>query len=229
MKNLPALFDFNGKQLTVITNKGDGELWFVAKEVADILDYSDAFEMTKRLDPDEKSNRQIAGLGSPTGGRGTLVINESGLYSAIIGSSKPEAKPFKKWVTSEVIPSIRKTGSYSLPGRATALDMQREATALKIVTGVADHIFQALPHLSELSKQTLYASLINPLMGRDVIPLPQLTERTWTATEIGETLGISSIAVGRLANTHGLKTDEYCMYVLDKALHSDKQVGHSGS
>ena len=91
-----------------------GMPWLIAKEVADILEYSDAFKMTNKLDDDEKSNLQIVGLGSPTGGRGTTIINESGLYAAIITSQKPAAKRFKKWVTSEVLPSIRKTGSYHL-------------------------------------------------------------------------------------------------------------------
>jgi prophage antirepressor-like protein len=107
-------YDFNGQRLQVLVDE-HGEPWFIAMEVADILGYSDAYEMTKRLDDDEKSNRQIAGLGTATGGRGVTIINESGLYSSILGSSKPEAKPFKRWVTGEVLPSIRRTGSYSRP------------------------------------------------------------------------------------------------------------------
>lgn len=100
-------FEFQSHQLTLIADE-TGEPWFVAKEVAEILEYSDAFEMTKKLDEDEVQNRQIAGFGN----RGVNLINESGLYSLIITSRKPEAKAFKKWVTSEVLPSIRKTGSY---------------------------------------------------------------------------------------------------------------------
>jgi prophage antirepressor-like protein len=91
-----------------------GEPWFIAKQISEALEYSDAYEMTKKLDDDEKSNRQIAGLGPGTGGRGIICINESGLYSAILTSKKPAAKSFKKWVTSEVLPSIRKTGGYGV-------------------------------------------------------------------------------------------------------------------
>lgn len=101
-------FNFDGASITVIADD-NGEPWFVAKEVATILGYSDAEAMTRRLDEDEKQNRQIVGFGP----RGVSTINESGLYSSILGSQKTEAKPFKKWVTSEVLPSIRKTGSYS--------------------------------------------------------------------------------------------------------------------
>jgi len=90
----------------------DGAHWFVAKDIADILEYSDANKMVQRLDDDEKANRQLGGLTVSKGGRGMIVINESGLYNAILGSQKPESKKFKKWVTSEVLPTIRKTGGY---------------------------------------------------------------------------------------------------------------------
>ncbi|MGP5752582.1 BRO-N domain-containing protein [Pseudomonas aeruginosa] len=99
-------YDFNSKRLQVLVDE-NGEPWFIAMEVAEILGYSDAYEMTKRLDEDEKSNRQIAGLGTASGGRGVTTINESGLYSSIIGSNKPEAKPFKRWVTHDVLPPHR--------------------------------------------------------------------------------------------------------------------------
>lgn len=107
-------FDFNGRRVRVIVDEY-GEPWLIAMEVAEILGYSDAYEMTKRLDNDEKANRQIAGLGSPVGGRGVTTINEPGLYTAVIGSSKPEAKAFKRWVTHDVLPQIRKTGGYQRP------------------------------------------------------------------------------------------------------------------
>ncbi|WP_445365579.1 Bro-N domain-containing protein [Microbulbifer sp. ANSA001] len=106
-------FDFKNRKLRVIEE--GGEFWFVAKDVAEVLNYSDAHKMTNKLDDDEKSNRQIGGLGSPTGGRGITVINESGLYSVILASQKSEAKAFKRWVTHEVLPSIRKTGQYGEP------------------------------------------------------------------------------------------------------------------
>lgn len=129
-------FSYNGKTLSTITDE-QGDVWFVAKEVAQILEYSDAYEMTKRLDDDEKSNRRVAGLGPATGGKGILLINESGLYSAILGSTKPEAKPFKKWVTSEVLPSIRKTGKYETkeqPVKRTAPRLS-EATRAHLMVG----------------------------------------------------------------------------------------------
>lgn len=100
-------FNFNGLALRALLV--DGEPWFIALDVAKALDYSDAHKMTSRLDLDEVQNRQIGGFGN----RGVNTINESGLYEAIFNSRKPEAKAFKYWVKNEVLPAIRKTGSYN--------------------------------------------------------------------------------------------------------------------
>lgn len=104
----------------------DDEAWFLAMDVSKALDYSDAFEMTKRLDDDEKQNLQIAGFGS----RGVTLISESGLYSAILGSHKPEAKAFKRWVTSVVLPSIRKHGAYAMGAEQLSAGAQAKLYAI---------------------------------------------------------------------------------------------------
>lgn len=98
-----------------IVTKG-GEPWFVAKDVADVLGYRDAEKMTRNLDDDE-TDTQIVGIRSANGvhqNREVAVINESGLYTAILKSRRKEAMRFKKWVTHEVLPSIRKHGGYSV-------------------------------------------------------------------------------------------------------------------
>lgn len=83
--------------------------WFVANDVSAALQYSEASAMTRHLDDDEKGLSIVQTLG---GDQEMLVINESGLYSAILRSRKAEAKRFKKWVTAEVLPAIRKHGRY---------------------------------------------------------------------------------------------------------------------
>lgn len=87
----------------------DGNPWFVATDVCAALDVQNVTQAVGRLDDDERAMFNIGRQGEAT------VINESGLYSLVMGSRKPEAKKFKKWVTSEVLPSIRRTGSYTLP------------------------------------------------------------------------------------------------------------------
>jgi prophage antirepressor-like protein len=100
---------FEGNMVRTINR--DGEMWWVLKDVCDTLDISDASNVAKRLENDEKDTYLISTLG---GTQDMLIISESGLYNVILRSDKPKAKPFRKWVTSEVIPSIRKTGVYSL-------------------------------------------------------------------------------------------------------------------
>lgn len=103
-------FSFDGQPVSEITINDNP--WFVAKEIAEILGYADTQAMTRRLDDDEKGMQDLHTLG---GLQKITIINESGLYNAIIGSNKPNAKKFKKWVTSEVLPKIRKTGGYAIP------------------------------------------------------------------------------------------------------------------
>jgi anti-repressor protein len=104
------MFNFENQEVRTLT-KDDNSIWFVAKDVCDVLEISNSRQALARVDDDEKDVFLIDTLG---GKQELSIINESGLYSLILGSRKAEAKAFKKWVTSEVLPSIRKTGSYSL-------------------------------------------------------------------------------------------------------------------
>lgn len=94
----------------------DGEPWFIAKDVCDVLELANPRSSLALLDEDEKAVHSVDTLG---GAQGTTLINESGLYSLILKSRKPEAKTFKKWVTSVVLPSIRKTGTFSVQAKST--------------------------------------------------------------------------------------------------------------
>lgn len=109
MNNL-QVFNYNGNEVRTIQK--DGEPWWVLKDVCNVLDLSDTNKTAERLDVDELTRIKFV-----TGGqnREMLCINESGLYNVILRSDKPEAKPFRKWVTSEVLPSIRKHGAYMTP------------------------------------------------------------------------------------------------------------------
>ena len=101
------IFKYNGKEVRTIQK--DGEPWWVLKDVCEVLGLSSPHKVFERLDDDEKGRNQIPTLG---GEQEMTVVNESGLYNVILRSDKPEAKPFRKWVTSEVLPSIRKNGGY---------------------------------------------------------------------------------------------------------------------
>lgn len=106
MMNNVQVFNNNEFGTVRVVMKGNNP-WFVAKDVAEVLAFSETAAMTRHLDPDEVKSVKLEGMNMMS-----TLINESGLYSAIIRSRKPEAKKFKKWVTSEVLPSIRKHGAY---------------------------------------------------------------------------------------------------------------------
>ena len=104
---------FRYKSSEVRTVELNGEPWFVLKDVCAVLGISHITDTAKRMDEDEVGQTEVTdSMGRK---QSTYVINESGLYNVILRSDKPEAKPFRKWVTSEVLPSIRKTGSYTMP------------------------------------------------------------------------------------------------------------------
>ena len=101
---------FQYQDQPVRTVQRDGEPWFVLKDVCAVLGLESAHKVAERLDGDERN--QIPLIDSLGRRQETTVINESGLYNVILRSDKPEARPFRKWVTGEVLPSIRKTGGY---------------------------------------------------------------------------------------------------------------------
>ena len=151
MPNELLPFKFHNHTLSIILDE-QGEPWFIAKEVAEILQYSEAHKMCKALDSDEKQNRQIGGFGP----RGFITINESGIFMAIINSTKPEAKEFRKWITGEVLPSIRKTGRYGLVATGqnplqTQLQTEQERSS-KLTNQIIDLAGQnlALTHRMDL-------------------------------------------------------------------------------
>lgn len=98
--------------------KIEGEPWFIGKDVAAALGYSDTAQaIRKHIDDEDKG---VVESTTPGGKQNITIINESGLYSLMLKSKLPGAKKFKRWVTSEVLPSIRKTGAYSMPGAGRA-------------------------------------------------------------------------------------------------------------
>jgi anti-repressor protein len=105
---------FNDNCLRTIIR--DGEIWWVLKDVCDVLEISNPSVVADRLDEDERSKFDIGRQGE------AIIISESGLYSVILRSDKPKAKSFRKWVTGEVLPSIRKTGAYSMNKQSSLLN-----------------------------------------------------------------------------------------------------------
>lgn len=111
---LPQAFTFNASNQQIRTIILDGEPYFVAKDVCDVLGHTNPSVAIQMLDDDERTKKSLGRQGE------AWFVNESGLYNLIFRSNKPEAKAFRKWVTSEVLPALRRTGRYEIPGLTSA-------------------------------------------------------------------------------------------------------------
>jgi len=159
-------FNFNSHDIRVIVR--DGEPWFVAADVAGVLGYRDASNAGRVLDEDEKGTQIVSTLG---GSQKLTIINESGLYALVMRSRKPEARKFAKWVTSEVLPAIRRTGSYGQPEQLTI--NQRVSRMIDQMDSVPIQLFMPLwaainSRLMENTMPTMYGLGLGDGVGRRI-------------------------------------------------------------
>lgn len=204
MNNELIPFDFEGRPVRVVTD-AQGEPWFVAADVAQSLDYRMASDMTRSLDDDEKGTQIVR---TPSGDQEMLVINESGLYSAILKSRKPEAKRFKRWVTQEVLPAIRKTGRYALSGTPAlpAPTQDRVCSILLIGEAVAK-----VPGVKPGIAMAATLTCIHENTGlavetlRRALPAANEAICSLNATQLGKLLGLSAKATNQRLAQHGLQ------------------------
>lgn len=138
-------FDYEGQ--TVRTVQIDGEPWFVAADVARVLEYSATAAMTRRLDDEDKGVRPLHTLG---GEQEMVVISEAGFYAAVIGSQCAKAKDVKRWLTHTVLPQIRKTGSFNAVPELT--EDQIVARALQITTRKVEQLETKVAELEPSAK-----------------------------------------------------------------------------
>ena len=140
MKQLQP-FVYEGQDVRTAVIKG--ELWWVLKDVCEVLGLSNPTIVASRLDDDEVTKLDLGGLSGESN-----IINESGLYNVILRSDKPQAKAFKRWVTHEILPSIRQTGGYNLPktlpdALRLAADLAEENETLKPKAAMHDLFLSA--------------------------------------------------------------------------------------
>ncbi|EDM5203299.1 hypothetical protein CQL47_22285 [Salmonella enterica] len=107
---------------------------------------------------------------------------------------------------------------------ASGLVEYRQARTLKMTVEAVTNLFDLMPNLAHEAKQTAAASIINPIVGFNAIPLPAIEEHYYSAEEVAEQLGVTANKIGRLANANGLKTEQYGKFFLDKSAYSSKQV-----
>lgn len=194
MKNELQIFDYNNSRVRTV-QKG-GEPWFVLKDVCGVLDISNHKMTAQRLDVDEVSQTYLTdSIGRQ---QETTIINESGLYNVLIRSDKPEAKPFRKWVTSEVLPSIRKHGLYATEDLLANPDLAIAAfTALKEERAKRQMLEQENTKQKELiSSQADTISVLEPKASYCDMVLK--AQNPITVTQIAKDYGMSATSFNKL-------------------------------
>ena len=142
----------------------DGEPWFVGKDVAEALGYERPTDTVRKRVDDE--DRGISKMETPSGKQEMTIINESGLYTLVLGSKLDSAKRFKRWVTSEVLPAIRKTGSYNKP--------MTEAEQIRLLAKGATELYERVDKV-EMKIETLENDM--PLYGCEIEEVSQHVRR----------------------------------------------------
>lgn len=222
---MEELRTWNFEDHEVRTVEIDGEPWFVGKDVATVLGYQNGSKaLSDHVDEEDKLNNESL---SSLGQRGGWLINESGLYSLILSSKLPNAKAFKRWVTSEVLPSIRKTGSYTYqranPNEEKALQIQEMDTRIRMSEQFLK-LAEIETTLSKNYRDILISKSVETLAGEQLLPLPKVVQKTYSAKEVGEMLGVTAQRIGRIANLNNMKTDEFGEFYKDKSPYSSKEV-----
>lgn len=152
----PQLFNFKGQQVRTVTI--NGEPCFVGNDVSTILGYSNYRNaVVNHVDDEDKQRTQIEYAGQK---REVTVINESGLYSLILGSKLPQAKEFKHWVTSEVLPTIRKHGAYMTDQKAFEVTHNAQGLA-NLLQQAADQLKQKDIQIEEMKPKALFADAVS--------------------------------------------------------------------
>lgn len=198
------IFSYNSNEVRTIQR--DGEPWFVLKDVCQILgmDTTQLKKVADRLEADEKGRNLIP---TPGGEQESWIINESGLYNVILRSDKPEAKPFRKWVTSEVLPVIRKHGAYMTPETLQAAIMNPD-----IMIQLCQQLKAKQDKNMELRADNSKLTVQNAIMAPKADYFDEMVERN-TLTNFRET-----------AKQLGVKEKAFIRFLLEKKyIYRDKR------
>ncbi|ARJ21151.1 DNA-binding protein [Bacillus mycoides] len=186
---------FNSEKFGRVRTVVQGEdVWFVAKDVCDVLEMKNSRQAMARLDDDEKSGVTI---NDGSQNRTLSAVNESGLYSLIMTSRKPQAKAFKKWITSEVLPTIRKHGAYMTPSTINALLQDPD-----LIIGLASQLKQEQQVRQVAEQKNLMLTQQIAENSSKITYLDQIlqSQDTVTVSQVAADYSLSAIKLNKILN-----------------------------
>jgi len=205
----------------------NNEPWFVGKDVAEVLGYSNPSKaVIAHVKDCHKKQEMIAHSQNGNVVTKTTLIDEAGLYSLVLRSKLPAAEDFQEWVVAEVIPSIRKTGKYIAPKQQTAIQQQRVEAMLLNAKSRQSKLWLTIAEKTDIPeyKHICQQKAAEVLSGVPLLPMEEAKEITYSATDIGKMLGISANKIGKIANQYNLKTPQYGKLFYSKSEYSCKEV-----
>lgn len=219
-------FDFNGINCDIYSK--DNEVFMTSTQLGEVLGYSEPRKAISKMVERNQYLRDtefsgVVNLGTPSGMQETRIFTEDGIYEVTMLSKTETGKKFRK-VVRGIVKSLRKGESKIIK----TSEYQRLTAEAKLNNSKA-RMASVLMRLAEKTqipefKQVCcsYASAV--IAGKPIIPLPEVNKRTYSATEIGDMLGVSANRIGMLANKNNLKTEEYGKKFYDKSRYSSKEV-----
>ena len=210
--------------------ESNGEVTFCGADSARALGYVDTAKAIKQHCKEDgwAFRPVIDSLGRKQNVR---FISEGNLYRLITHSELPSAQRFESWIFDEVLPSIRKTGSYAMPNKPDPKIRQQEAEArIRNAKSRQANTYLKIAQTAKLAgapdtyQMILCSHAAESLAGKMILPLPKSEEETYSATDVGKMAGVTAMRVGIIANQYELKTDAYGQWVWDKSPNSAKQV-----
>ena len=228
-----ALQIFNNDEFTIRTVNENGEIWFVAKDVAQALEYADNSNPARLIQSVPEMWKGVKRFhitsDKPTARpyQDMLCLSEQGLYFFLGRSDKPKAIPYQIWIANDVVPSIRRTGNYitkpseeDKKAKDRELDI-RSAELLKSMIGMCP--------MSDETKAVFLHDAYRFLTGKECLGmLPEAKEARYTATELGKMFGVSANKTGRIAKKYGIQSkkgepSEYGRWICDKSRYSSHE------
>ena len=230
---------FSNENFSVRTvTDADGTIWFVARDIAEALEYSESsINQVNNLFasvPNVWSDHKRIMVRSENGilqSREMLCLTEQGIYFFLGRSDKPKALPYQIWIAGDVVPSIRETGSYSVSSnnKNVPLEFQREQLNFERAKLLKDIMEAPIFPLTDESKAVIQHEIFKILTGHECLSmLPAMTEKWYSASDIATIIGLSANMVGRIANENGLKAPEgesnkYGRWIFSNSKYSSKE------